>query len=141
MSRGRLNPKQSPGKGLQVMVFAHCLHIVFVIRKFTDIFRGFFSEGGGGGSGLRDYVGGSFHGRIQRKMSPKRSYFNKQAVKIVSQCYSYNEIIDPFSCVLKIKKWTGSRWLLFYVKLRIRMIFNPFIIIILAYPSFQAFLV
>jgi len=47
-----------PGEGLQVMNFAYCFHIVLVIGKYTDIFKGDFSGGGSGGKG---YVGGSFH--------------------------------------------------------------------------------
>ena len=43
------------------MDFAHCLHIVFVIGEYTDVFRGFFLVCGGGGLG---YVGESFHGGI-----------------------------------------------------------------------------
>ena len=38
---------------------AHCLYIVLVIGKHTDIFRRIFIVGGSGGEG---YVGGSFHG-------------------------------------------------------------------------------
>ena len=47
------------------MNFAYCLHIVLVIRKFTDVFRGNFSgEDWGGGSRGGDYVGGYFPGGI-----------------------------------------------------------------------------
>ena len=31
------------------MNYAHCLHIVTVIGKYTDVFRGIFSGGGGEG--------------------------------------------------------------------------------------------
>ena len=39
-------PPQSPGKGLQVMNFAHCLHTVLVTWKYTDVLRGDFSGWG-----------------------------------------------------------------------------------------------
>ena len=32
------------------MNFAHCLHIVLVIGKHTDVLGGYFSDGVGGGS-------------------------------------------------------------------------------------------
>ena len=38
-----------PGEGLQVTNFYQCLHAVMVIGKCTDVFRGFFLVGGGGG--------------------------------------------------------------------------------------------
>ena len=63
MSLGRLNPPQSPGEGLQVTNFDHCLHIAMVIMKCTDVFRGTFSRWGGVGRG-EGYVGRSFHGGI-----------------------------------------------------------------------------
>ena len=44
------------------MNFVHCLHIVLVIGKYTDVFRGIFSDEGG--SGRRRYDGGSFHGGV-----------------------------------------------------------------------------
>ena len=40
---GRLNPPQSLGEGLQVTNFDHCLHILMVIGKCTDVFRRTFS--------------------------------------------------------------------------------------------------
>jgi hypothetical protein len=43
------------------MSFAHCLHIVLVIGKYTDVFRrNFFLVGRGIGGGV--YRGGFFHG-------------------------------------------------------------------------------
>ena len=53
---------QSPGEGLQVKNFVHCLHIVFVIGEYTDVFRWDFS--GGGGSEREGYMGRSFHGGV-----------------------------------------------------------------------------
>ena len=47
-------------EGLQVVNFAHCLHVVLVIGKHSYIFKeGFSNRGEGRGEG---YVGGSFHG-------------------------------------------------------------------------------
>ena len=56
-------PPQSLGEGLQVTNFDQCLHIIMVIGKCTDVFRGFFLVLG---VGLRGggYVGGSFLGEI-----------------------------------------------------------------------------
>ena len=51
-------PHGSGGGGLEVTNFDHCLHIVIVIGKCTDIFRWNFLALGGG------YVGGSLHGGI-----------------------------------------------------------------------------
>ena len=42
------NPADSPGEGLQVVNFAHYLHIVLVIGKQTGVFRGIFLVGGQG---------------------------------------------------------------------------------------------
>ena len=39
---GRLTPPQSLGEGLQVTNFNQCLHIIMVIGKCTDVFRGNF---------------------------------------------------------------------------------------------------
>ena len=47
MSLGRLTPPQSPWEGLQVTNFDQCLHIVMVIWKCTEVFRGIFRLGGG----------------------------------------------------------------------------------------------
>ena len=41
------------------MNFAHRLHIILVIGKYTDVFKRIFSGGGGG-----VYAGGSIHGGI-----------------------------------------------------------------------------
>ena len=39
--------KISPGVGLKVVNFAHCLHVVFVIGKYTTIFQeGGYAYGG-----------------------------------------------------------------------------------------------
>ena len=46
---------------MQVMNFAHCLHVVLDIGKYT--FSGVFFLEGGGVRGER-YMGGSFHGEI-----------------------------------------------------------------------------
>jgi hypothetical protein len=60
ISLRQLHPPQSPGEGLPVMNFVHCSHILLVIGKYTDVFRGdFFLAVGRGGEG---YVGGSFQG-------------------------------------------------------------------------------
>jgi len=41
------NPPQSLGEALQVMKFAHSLHMVLVIGNYTDVFRGiFYGEAG-----------------------------------------------------------------------------------------------
>ena len=53
---GRLNPPESPWKGLQVTNFDQCLHIVVVIWKCTDFYRGIFDWLGGGVRG-GGYVG------------------------------------------------------------------------------------
>ena len=52
-----------PGEGLQVTNFDQCLHLVMVIGKCTDVFRGILFCFG---VGLRrgGYVGGSFLGGI-----------------------------------------------------------------------------
>ena len=42
-----------PGEGLQVTKFDQCLHIVMVIGKCTDVFRGIFS-----------WIGRGLRGRI-----------------------------------------------------------------------------
>ena len=47
------------GRG-QVTNFDHCLHIVMVIGKCTDVFRGTFFLGRGGGLRGEDYVGRIF---------------------------------------------------------------------------------
>ena len=85
-----LNHPESPEKGLQAMNFAHCLYIVLVIGKCTDVFRGGFSlvkEVGG-------CVGGSLHGGrdITVKGVPyfpalfrKQSVFFKQAFSTESK--------------------------------------------------------
>ena len=39
---GWLSTPQSLGEGLQVTNFDHCLHIVMVIGKCTDVLRGIF---------------------------------------------------------------------------------------------------
>ena len=63
MSLGMTYSPQSLGEGLQVTNFNQSLHIIMVIGKCTDIFRGIFLVLGvvlrGGG-----YVGGSFLGEI-----------------------------------------------------------------------------
>ena len=58
MSRRQLNPPQSPGEGLQFMNFAHCLHVVLIISKYTDVFREYFFSGVcvGGGVIFRHYL-------------------------------------------------------------------------------------
>ena len=62
MSLGTTYSPQSPWEGLQVTNFDLCLHIVMVIGKCKDVFRGiFFSLGD---SWVGGYVGGSFHGGI-----------------------------------------------------------------------------
>jgi len=62
MCLGRLTPPQFPWEGLQVTNFEQCLHIIMVIGKCTDVFRGLFFWGG---EKLRGgYMGGSFHGAI-----------------------------------------------------------------------------
>ena len=43
---GRLNTPQSPGEGLRVTSFDHCLNIVTVIGKCTDVFRETFLRRG-----------------------------------------------------------------------------------------------
>ena len=60
-----MNPPKFPGEGLQVANFDHCLQIVIVIGKCTNVFRGTFSRWGGGVLVKRVvYVGGSFHGGV-----------------------------------------------------------------------------
>ena len=63
MSLGMTYSPQSLGEGLQVTNFDQCLHIIMVIGKCTDVFRGIFLVLG---VGLRGggYVGGSFLGEI-----------------------------------------------------------------------------
>ena len=53
---------QSLGEGLQVTNFDQRLHIIMVIGKCRDVFRGFFWFWGGVEG--RGYVGGSFLGEI-----------------------------------------------------------------------------
>ena len=53
-----LIPQRPPEEVLQVVNFAHCLHIVLVIGKYTDVFRGIIS----GGRGVGGYLRGSFYG-------------------------------------------------------------------------------
>ena len=61
-----LIPPQSPGKGLQVTNLDHCLHIVRVIMKCTDVFRGrFFKLGWGWIRGV--CLRGSFHGQFIKR--------------------------------------------------------------------------
>ena len=55
-----ITPPQSLGEGLQVTNFDQCLHIVMVIGKCTDVFRGILFRGPRRGG----YVGGSFLGGI-----------------------------------------------------------------------------
>ena len=55
---------QSPREGLQVTNSDLCLHIVMVIGKCTEVFRGIFWSGGREFEGRVCYVGGSFHGGI-----------------------------------------------------------------------------
>ena len=62
--RTTYSPTAPPGKDTRVMNFAYCLHKVMVIGKYTYVFTGNFSGGGGGGSGGGVYVGGPFHGGI-----------------------------------------------------------------------------
>ena len=66
MSLGMTYPPQSLEEGLQVTNFDQCLHTVRVIGKCTDVFRGifWFGEGGGGGSREGGYVERSFLGGI-----------------------------------------------------------------------------
>ena len=55
----------SPWEGLQATNFDQCLHIVMMIGKCTDVFRGIlWLGGGGGGVRRRRYVGETFHGGI-----------------------------------------------------------------------------
>ena len=63
MSLGMTYSPTIPGGGLQVTNFDQCLHIIMVIGKCTDVFRGIFLVLG---VGLRGggYVGGSFLGEI-----------------------------------------------------------------------------
>ena len=63
MSLGMTYSPTIPGEGLQVTNFDQCLHIVMVIGKCTDVFRGILFYLG---VGLRrgGYVGGSFLGGI-----------------------------------------------------------------------------
>ena len=58
MSLGTTYSPHSPWEGLQVTNVEQCLHIVMVIGKCTDVFRGIFWLRGGG------YVGETFHGGI-----------------------------------------------------------------------------
>ena len=58
MSLGKTYSPTAPWDGLQVQNFDQCLHIVMVIGKCTDVFRGIFFGLGGFEGG---YVGGSFH--------------------------------------------------------------------------------
>ena len=57
-----LLPHSPRGRGYKLQTLTECLHIVMVIGKCTDVFRGFFSLGEGEVEG--DYVGGSFYGGI-----------------------------------------------------------------------------
>ena len=47
MSLGVTYSPQSQWEGLQVTNFDQCLHMVMVIWKCTDVFRGIFRLGGG----------------------------------------------------------------------------------------------
>ena len=49
-------------EGQQVMNFAHCLNIVFVIGKYTDVFRGIFFWWGDQATWEDLSVGEIFHG-------------------------------------------------------------------------------
>ena len=57
---GEKIPPQSLREELQVMNFVHCLHIVLVIAKYTDMFRRDFS---GRRVGEEANLGGSFHAK------------------------------------------------------------------------------
>ena len=46
------------------MNYAHGLHIILVIGKYTDGFQGEYFSGGGRGLWGEGYLGGSFHGGI-----------------------------------------------------------------------------
>ena len=62
MSLGMTESPTIPGGGAASYKFDQCLHIVMVIGKCTDVFRGIlFCLGVGLGGG---YVGGSFLGGI-----------------------------------------------------------------------------
>ena len=65
MSLGTKYSPQSPWEGPQVANFDQCLHIVMVIWKCTDVFRGMFRLWGGsirGGYVRGTSLGGLCHG-------------------------------------------------------------------------------
>ena len=56
--RDDLIPPQSLREGLQVINFDRCLHIVLVIGKCTDVFRGIFLVWGGEDLFIENFVMG-----------------------------------------------------------------------------------
>ena len=59
MSLGTTYSPTVPVGGATSYKFDHCLHIVMVIWKCTDVFRGIFRSGGGGGLRREEYAGGT----------------------------------------------------------------------------------
>ena len=87
---GRITPPKSPWEGLQVTNFDQCLHIVMVIGKCTDVFRGVFWLGGRAEKG-----GGICWGNFaSRNLSWGKKIFKKGAQDFLALLKKINEKIN-----------------------------------------------